>query len=114
MATECERVEYLNSRWQGRNPSTLSALTMRGLKGLVPVGLGSLAILLTLGACPARQEAPAPSPRPMAPVVVRSYHLDVHVGERRLEEDWQEAAGGTPEESLSRHLDLLAERLASK
>ena len=115
MATERERVEYLNARWHGKNPSTLGALTVRGMKSLVPVGLAAAAILITLGAAsPKREPAPASVRESSRVSVVHNYHLDVRIGDQQFTDDWHDGEGANPEDAMAQRLDKLAKHWTSK
>ncbi|GEM_PF-4575719 len=113
LATECERSDYLEARWKGLHPSTLSALTIRGMQALLPVGLGAAVLLMTLGASPAKPRNVEPEPRGQVSVV-RSYHLDVRIGDAHMEDDWQDLTGQSPDDALLQRLNSLASHWTSK
>ena len=116
LATACDRAEHQAACWQGLRPSSLSTLAVRGLKGLLPAGLAAAAILLMLGASKAgpRPDRPQDRENPPQVSVVRSYHLDVRIGDAHLQDDWQDPSGRSPDEALLDRLNHLASHWTSK
>ena len=114
LATERERAEYQNARWQGLKPSPLSVLAIQGMKGLVPLGLGALVLCLALGASKGKPRMSEPAGQPAQVSVVRTYRLDVRIGDAHLQDDWQDTSGKSPDAALFDRLDQLATHWTSK